>query len=48
VPPQVEYALTPLGNSLAEQARQLGGWVEANLATLDANRAAFEAAQSRE
>lgn len=31
VPPQVEYALTELGLSLAEQAKKLGGWVHANL-----------------
>ncbi|NIJ19345.1 DNA-binding HxlR family transcriptional regulator [Sphingomonas naasensis] len=43
VPPQVEYALTPLGNSLADQARQLGGWVQTNLPALTANRAAFDA-----
>lgn len=44
VPPQVEYALTPLGYSLADQAKQLGGWVHANLTALTANRAAFDAA----
>lgn len=48
VPPQVEYALTPLGTSLADQGRQLGGWVQANLAALTANRATFDAAQQAE
>ena len=42
VPPQVEYALTPLGRSLAAQGMALGEWVHANLATFDANRAAFD------
>lgn len=46
VPPQVEYALTELGRSLAAQGIQLGGWVHANLAELDANRAAFDARPS--
>jgi DNA-binding HxlR family transcriptional regulator len=43
VPPQVEYALTELGRSLADQAKLLGGWVHANTSKIAANRAAFDA-----
>jgi DNA-binding HxlR family transcriptional regulator len=43
VPPQVEYALTDLGTSLAEQGIQLGLWVEANLEQINAKRAAYDA-----
>ncbi|MGV3478398.1 MAG: winged helix-turn-helix transcriptional regulator [Sphingobium sp.] len=42
VPPQVEYALTPLGLSLAEEALRLGQWVQAHLAEIDGHRAAFD------
>jgi DNA-binding HxlR family transcriptional regulator len=42
-PPQVEYRLTPMGHSLADQGRELGGWVQANLSDLTASRAAFDA-----
>jgi len=48
VPPQVEYALTPLGTSLSVQAKQLGGWVQSNLAELTANRAAFDTLREAE
>jgi DNA-binding HxlR family transcriptional regulator len=30
VPPKVEYALTPLGESLAERLQALDEWVRAN------------------
>jgi DNA-binding HxlR family transcriptional regulator len=44
VPPQVEYALTALGKSLADQGKTLGDWVHANLPALAANREAHDAA----
>lgn len=43
VPPQVEYALTPLGRSLAEEAFRLGTWVQAHLPLIDSYRAQFDA-----
>ncbi|MBY8826279.1 winged helix-turn-helix transcriptional regulator [Sphingomonas colocasiae] len=42
VPPQVEYALTPLGLSLAEEAARLGRWMQTHLAEIDGHRAAFD------
>lgn len=43
-PPQVDYALTPFGRSLAEPVRQLAMWALANLDTLYDNRARYDAA----
>lgn len=42
VPPQVEYALTSLGRSLAVQGMQLGQWVQENHAQIAAHRTAFD------
>lgn len=42
-PPQVEYALTPLGQSLAEPVRQLGDWAQAHLKTIHDYRARYDA-----
>jgi DNA-binding HxlR family transcriptional regulator len=42
-PPQVEYALTPLGRSLSEPVMRLGEWAVANIATIHARRAAYDA-----
>lgn len=42
-PPQVDYALTPFGVSLAEPVRELAKWVLANLDTLYDNRLAYDA-----
>lgn len=42
-PPQVDYALTPFGRSLAEPVRQLALWAIANLDTLYDNRARYDA-----
>lgn len=42
VPPQVEYALTPLGGSLGDQALQLGTWIVSNLAEIERCRNAFD------
>lgn len=44
VPPQVEYALTPLGQGLAGQGIQLGTWVSDHLSQIDASRSTFDAA----
>jgi DNA-binding HxlR family transcriptional regulator len=43
VPPQVEYALTLLGHSLAAQGLQLGRWVFDNEAAIAASRTTFDA-----
>lgn len=42
VPPQVEYALTPLGRSLWEPVAALGKWAHQNLAHIDSARAAYD------
>lgn len=42
-PPQVDYALTPFGRSLAEPVRELAMWALANLETLYDNRARYDA-----
>lgn len=44
VPPQVEYALTGLGHSLAEPVMRLGKWAQAHLATIHDNRQRYDAA----
>lgn len=43
VPPQVEYALTDLGHSLAKPVMQLGQWAQANLAVIHDNRQRYDA-----
>lgn len=40
VPPHVEYSLTPLGVGAAERVAALTGWIEANLAEIQAARLA--------
>lgn len=42
VPPAVEYALTPLGHSLAVPVLALAEWTFANLPRIHANRAAYD------
>ena len=42
VPPQVEYALTPLGHSLADPVRALGDWAFANLAEIADHRIRYD------
>lgn len=44
VPPQVDYALTDLGRSLAEPVMALADWTFANLPAIHANRAAYDGA----
>jgi DNA-binding HxlR family transcriptional regulator len=41
-PPQVEYALTPLGHSLAEEAVRLGQWALAHREQIDVHRTRFD------
>ena len=42
-PPQVNYSLTPFGNSLALPVRELAEWARANLDTLHENRYRYDA-----
>lgn len=44
VPPQVEYALTALGESLSGPVRTLGDWGFANLATIHDHRQRYDKA----
>lgn len=43
VPPRVDYALTPLGNSLRDPVARLGNWAIANIGEIETARAAFDA-----
>jgi DNA-binding HxlR family transcriptional regulator len=43
VPPHVDYALTPLGNSLSAAFCGVWVWAERHLATVEAARAQFDA-----
>ncbi|WP_420143918.1 winged helix-turn-helix transcriptional regulator [Sphingobium sp.] len=43
VPPRVDYALTPLGNSLSAAFCGVWVWAERHLDTVEAARAAFDA-----
>ncbi|MFS0772972.1 winged helix-turn-helix transcriptional regulator [Sphingomonas sp. 1P08PE] len=45
VPPQVEYALTALGRSLADPIRELGYWAGAHIVEIESNRSAFDEAR---
>ena len=42
-PPEVEYALTDIGHSLARPVSALGGWAARNRDRLRSARAAFDA-----
>jgi DNA-binding HxlR family transcriptional regulator len=44
-PPQVDYALTTLGQSLSEPVRQLAQWTLAHLASIHDNRLRYDAAR---
>jgi len=46
VPPKVEYALTPIGQSLGSAFCGVWLWAEANLAEVAAARAAFDTARA--
>ena len=41
-PPQVEYALTPLGRSLSEPVRQLAHWALSHLETIAEYRSRYD------
>jgi DNA-binding HxlR family transcriptional regulator len=43
IPPRVDYALTPLGDSLRVPMTALGTWVTDNMRTIEAARTAFDA-----
>lgn len=47
VPPRVEYALTPLGASLATPMKSLGGWGVTYGARVEAARERYDARSSR-
>ena len=42
VPPQVEYALTEVGETLVDVVRELAAWTEENLDYIRAARAAYD------
>jgi DNA-binding HxlR family transcriptional regulator len=46
VPPQVEYALTDLGYSLAAPLRDLGAWAGSHLDEIEGNRLRYDIARS--
>ena len=46
VPPQVEYALTDLGHSLAQPLRALGSWAGEHLEAIEDNRHRYDASRS--
>ena len=43
LPPQVEYALSELGHSLAGPVHQLGQWVEEHVNKIEARRSSYDA-----
>lgn len=43
IPPKVEYALTPLGESFKEPVKVLGLWALDNFGAIDSARAAYDA-----
>lgn len=43
-PPRVEYSLTPLGHSLAENVRRLAEWATAQQEIIDGNRRQYDTA----
>lgn len=45
VPPRVDYALTPLGESLCDPVARLGNWAIANIGRVEAARAVFDGEQ---
>ncbi|MEK7456339.1 MAG: helix-turn-helix domain-containing protein [Pseudomonadota bacterium] len=47
VPPQVEYALSGLGHSLARPVMELGAWAQGHLGEIEANRMRYDASRAR-
>lgn len=47
IPPRVDYALTPLGESLRGPVAAIGGWASANHDAIQAARARFDAAAAK-
>jgi DNA-binding HxlR family transcriptional regulator len=47
IPPKVEYALTPLGDSFREPVTVLGKWALDNLPAIDSARADYDAATEK-
>jgi len=45
-PPQVEYALTPMGQSLQQELGLLARWAAENHAAIRASRASFDGSGS--
>ncbi len=45
VPPQVEYALTPLGHSLAVPLHELGLWAGEHIEQIEGNRIRYDVAR---
>jgi DNA-binding HxlR family transcriptional regulator len=43
IPPRVEYALTPMGQTLLETIGQLVTWTDSHLSEIEAARAAYDA-----
>lgn len=48
IPPKVEYALTPLGNSFREPVEAMGLWALENLGEIDAARLKYDAQSEQE
>ena len=48
VPPKVEYALTPLGQTLCEPLAAIRQWAETHIDTITKAQAAYESRQLRE
>jgi DNA-binding HxlR family transcriptional regulator len=48
IPPRVEYALTPLGQTLLDTIGRLVSWTDSHLPEIDAARAAYDAKQARQ
>jgi DNA-binding HxlR family transcriptional regulator len=47
LPPQVEYALTELGESLAHPVRELGEWARVHLEEIEGHRIRFDGRSAR-
>jgi DNA-binding HxlR family transcriptional regulator len=42
MPPQVEYALSDLGQSLARSIRELGDWAQSHMDEIESNRSRYD------